>query len=268
MLALADRIYREDFGDLEREEDRPDYHVWKAFGEAFRDFDPDRGDQAVPAPERFTGFFRYLYRRRLARESRRLRPRRWRPHGRPPATEPDECAYTTWSRRLLDAALPRLDRRAATVLHARRDGRPLGEVATELGVAPKTLSNRYGERRLVDLVRSAVRAVVLGLSADARCRLVAHLRVECGLDEGQVSRLLCLPPDGLTDAFVAVEAGAVRVPDDDEAHALLEGGPGKKSGSLPAGHANSSLVEERARKKAYCSMDGVELPAGGRARGD
>jgi hypothetical protein len=229
--SLAERIFREDFPDLYGREGGDQRFLFETLEEAFRYFDPAKGDPARAVEMRFLRFFRRLFSRRLGKREARDRRGRRRERGAMegyarlprPRYSPVAEAYGVWSKALYEAALPRVDHRTRTFLGLRLAGRGAGEIAAVLGVAPKTVSNAYGPARLAERFRAAVRELVLGLPEESRLAVLAHLLFDVGLTEAQAERLLCLPGEVFLREVEALAGWDRPIPGPEEALRLIRG---------------------------------------------
>jgi hypothetical protein len=227
-LRLGERICRDDFPALVRE-DGWERYVFEALDDTLVRFDPARGRQDLPVQERFIQCFCVWLRQRLKKESQRRGGRALRsisPEAlvrRPHSHHHGDVAemYEWWSRMLFQRALPRLDRRARTCIDLRLQGKAERDIAKRLGVSRKTLSNCYSSTRVVELMRRAVRGLVLDLPADRLWALVGHLLDEGDLSLGQVTRLLCVAEPDLQRRLEAAQDGQSTGLDREEAVWLL-----------------------------------------------
>jgi RNA polymerase sigma factor (sigma-70 family) len=224
-LRLGARICQKDFPALVRE-DGWERYVFEALDDTLVRFDPARGRQDVPVQERFIQCFCVWLRQRLKKASRRRRGRSIPPEAiarrRQPHHHSDMAErYEWWSRLLFQRALPRLDRRARTCIDLRLQGKAERDIAKRLGVNRKTLSNRYSSTRVVELVRRAVRGLVLDLPAERLRALVCYLLDEGDLSLGQVTRLLCVAEAELQRRLEAAQDGESTGLDREEAVWLL-----------------------------------------------
>jgi hypothetical protein len=107
------------------------------------------------------------------------------------------AAYKRWSMYLLDAVTERFDQQTRTYVEMRRDGASVKKIAEALGLAEKTVWNKFGGEKLAHTVQQEVRCLVLGLPDEHRKMLARHLLEEAELTTTQVKRLLgvALLPD-------------------------------------------------------------------------
>jgi hypothetical protein len=214
MLRLARRMAEEDFEGVFADEE-VECHALNVLDYCIRDFDPNQGDQSISVQARFVKRFRHWLKMRLTKEAeRRGRPKAGSSTGVPvpkPATEDGaQKEYNLWARHLYQHALRRLDERTRAYVELRLGGSKVGDIAEALGVAPKTVSNHYGERKLVRLLRQEVEQMVLDLPVGHLQGVVAHLLHEVGLTADQVGHLLCVPPSALAGPLRAVQRGGGR----------------------------------------------------------
>jgi hypothetical protein len=237
LLKLAERIFTKDFPELLADEGYAERLVVAALRDAFRYFDPARGNPDRPVQKRFLVYFRGVLRQRLTKGRKRLAKRRasgaWlraaedctEYPGRASECEGVAQEYAFWCHQLYNLALRRLEPRLRTYVEMRNSGRPVKEIAAVLGVSAKTLANRYGHSKLIKLVREAVRSVVLALPERRRRGIVAHLRYEVGLTPDEVSRLLCLARPDLEEALRLANHPGIPTTDRAGALRLLHGSP-------------------------------------------
>ena len=102
------------------------------------------------------------------------------------------AAYSQWMMRLWSMARSRLDATTQRYIELYLKDMKVKDIAAELGLAPNTLSNRYGGRKLRERVRLEVRRLILELPRRHQQLLVRHLRDEVGLSQSYVVELLCI----------------------------------------------------------------------------
>jgi hypothetical protein len=240
LLRLARRIAAQDFGKVVAEDPDVLCQVCRALLEAFRRFDPAKGQASVPVNTRFVWFFRRQFKRQMAWRGRQLRERRERVRavlrgrygpgapcerrGRGEACDAPEEAedFCWWATRMLELALQRLGPPVDTVVRLRLEGESVQEVARRVGLSPKRLSNGYSETRLVELIQHEVRAAMLDLPEERLRGLVGHLVLEACLSRSQVEGLLCLRADEMAGVLRTVLRQRGSAPCRQEALRLLQ----------------------------------------------
>lgn len=208
LFRLAAKVIRDDFPGLDGDEGRERY-TYEVISYTLRRFDPAKGDQNIPIEERFVSSFRCWLRQRLKKEKRGRRRRRCkrRPTG---ADTGPVFEYERWSRLLYEFVVGDLNERARVCLELRMDGRSYADIAHYLGIAPRTLTNSWSDRRLVQLVQEEVRDLVLGWPVEKLRVVVWHLLVEVGLQFKKAACLLCVPEDELRARLGSGQARILR----------------------------------------------------------
>jgi AraC-like DNA-binding protein len=189
--------------------------VVRVLNYCFRSFRLDAGPQTRPARHRFLSRFRFYLKLYLHKESQRRSERKakrlsirllpeegWKRLSQT-EVEPVDDEYETWWAYLYRQALLRLDTRTCKYLKLRLSGLRVTDIAQRLGLSPKTTSNLYGKKRLVERMRQEVADIVLGLPAEERNAVVRFFLDEEDFTIEQVERLLCVPYERLTNGQVA-----------------------------------------------------------------
>jgi hypothetical protein len=229
LLRLAAKICCQDFPALDWTEGWQRF-AYETLAVALRRFNPARGNQDTPVRQRFVTCFRIWLRQRMKKACRRRRagrllsPDALTRHPHPPRSDghlTDE--YDWWSWTLFQKARTRLDPRARVCLDLRLQGVGDRKIAARLGISPKTLSNCYSYRRIVELVRREVRRMVLGLPTEDLLAVVFHLLVDVGFSLGQVARLMCVEDEELRRRLGSARAGRIQGLEPEDAVRLLVG---------------------------------------------
>jgi RNA polymerase sigma factor (sigma-70 family) len=226
ILRLATKIAREDFPGVFADEEVMNLLV-PVLRSCLRSFDPAAGNHHVPVQRRFLRRVRHFLRKRLLSEARRSRDRSAKQLpallledlSEFPQPVRDENEFELWSWHIYHEALAFL-KPAAQKYIALRYGKRLQveDIAQQLGVTVKTVSNSYGQGRLTRLLREAVRALVRGLPQTHLRGVVGYLLRDGGLSEEEVARLLLLPLAVVQDI---ARRGVVPGLERDQAMALL-----------------------------------------------
>lgn len=214
LIGLAQRIARRDFRD-EIDPASVENRTIRTLESCFVRFDPCKGNQSVPVKRRFVKHFAYWFARGLKDAVRDERPNRAKSTRRylgqltGGSYKRESDLYREWSRFLFGEALLRVDRttRQFVRLHV-LERRTLEEVGRVLAMSERTLSRRYGGRKLAEIFQREVGKMVLSIPTEKVERLVYTLYFEDEFSKDEVARLLCLPPDRV-ESVVRSVAGRV-----------------------------------------------------------
>jgi ECF sigma factor len=181
--SLAWRIWEEDgfcnyITDGEFEE-----HLFEQLEMCFLNFRAEKWPEEIDEPVKFTKYFRACWKKRMRRaviKSRRLSEVI-------PATS---GARPGWPRALLRASLAKFGKADRKFVEMRfLEGLGVAEIGERLGLATRTLYNRYSISHVVAMVREAIGRIPERVVET----WAAHLEDQVGLSRSAISEVLCLP---------------------------------------------------------------------------